>query len=91
MPAKTLAALSLLATMALSSSAPASAAVLTMAPGGATFSGESAARAATARAPAAVQITADARRPSPAPEPETYALLLAGLLFVGLRTRAQRP
>jgi len=28
---------------------------------------------------------------APVPEPETYALILAGLLFVGLRTRAQRP
>ena len=27
---------------------------------------------------------------APIPEPETYALILAGLLFVGLRTRAQR-
>lgn len=84
MRAKTLAALSTLAAAALLGGSPASAAVLTVAPGGASFSGVSTAGTTTGQ-------LAGARPPARAPEPETYALILAGLLFVGLRARAQRP
>lgn len=87
MRAKTLAAL---ATAALLGSAAASATVLTAAPDTATFGGVSAAGVANATANPAPR-PVGARLPAPVPEPETYALILAGLLFVGLRMRAQRP
>ncbi|MEO6280361.1 PEP-CTERM sorting domain-containing protein [Roseateles sp.] len=41
-------------------------------------------------APAATQAPTGAELQARAPEPETYALILAGLLFVGLRMRSER-
>lgn len=80
--------LSALAASALWSGATASAAA---APDTASFSSLSTAGAThTAPVPVAGK-PVGARAWTQVPEPETYALILAGLLFVGLRTRAQRP
>lgn len=84
--------LGVLTAAALMGGTAASAAVITVAPGAPTFSGmavpgapdSSTDRRAAAKAPV------DAEMLTPAPEPETYALILAGLLFVGLRMRDQR-
>lgn len=84
--------LSALTAAALLGAMTASATVLTVAPGAPTFSGMSVHGGldtatdpgTTTKTPASAELLVQAA------EPETYALILAGLLFVGQRLRDQR-